>query len=71
MEEKEEVKTVMLRVPIHLIKKLRKHFPELRDERDATLVRIALNKYLQELEKPKELPPQELSEKDYEWIDTA
>jgi len=41
---------VMVRVPVDLIKKLRKRFPELDDEGNAYLVRTALRKFLQ---KPK------------------
>jgi len=38
---------VMVRVPVDLIKKLRKRFPELDDEGNAYLVRTALRKFLQ------------------------
>ena len=46
---KEEV--AMVRVPIHLIEKVRELFPELKDESDSTVVRVALNRYLMEVSK--------------------
>ena len=43
--------TVLVRVPATLIEKIRDLFPELSDESDSTVVRIALNKYLREVQK--------------------
>ena len=41
-----EREIVMVRVPAELIQRLREKFPELREEGNSTLVRIALNKLI-------------------------
>lgn len=42
------MKTVIVRVPTETIEKLRKKYPELKGEKTATVVRVALSKLLGE-----------------------
>jgi len=50
MNQKEmtEMKTVIVRVPTETVEKLRKKYRELKDEKNATVVRVALSKLLGE-----------------------
>jgi len=41
----------VIRFPKNLLKELRQRFPELQDESDAMVVRIAVRKYLEEMKK--------------------
>jgi len=41
----------VIRFPKNLIEQLRQQFPELQDESDAMVVRIAVRKYLEEMKK--------------------
>jgi hypothetical protein len=45
-----EMKTVIIRVPIETIEKLREKYPELKNEKNATVVRVALSKLLGEIQ---------------------
>ena len=45
-ERRERRKETFVRVPIDLLEEVRKKLPELRDESNAAIVRISLNKLL-------------------------
>lgn len=47
-KEMRKMKTVIVRVPTETIEKLRKKYPELKGEKTATVVRVALSKLLGE-----------------------
>ncbi len=51
MSNKSMSNNILVRVPAALIEKLRELHPELSEESDSTVVRIALNKYLREVQK--------------------